>query len=414
MVGRSWIRACICLALILGTALVACDDGQASEAFDGGTDGSSGMMDGGLSDGSMDTSNVDGGVNDGGAGDAAPDSGDLDLNGCSGVSVPDSYFDKAVTLTFDDGPVAATTPAILDILAAHSIKATFFINGERVKDKTARDIVWRIKNEGHILANHSHTHANFKQISPQEVMKEIEETDKILREFDVIPRYFRFPYGAANCQTAMAVAERGYAIVGWNIDSADWCFASKTDGVGYCSPKTFKYVPDAYRSDLEGFTLAQAQASKGGIILFHDIHQNTVDVLNNTIVMLKNEGFHFTNLDDEAVYPLLNGLSQPFIGQPCAEDSDCGFGALDQRGYCQRYGEYGFCSLACEGICPDREGWSETFCAPYEGAGICVVESTVDNMMCQIIPGAIAINTSRYIGTSGASPRMATVCMPSS
>ncbi|MEK9722326.1 MAG: polysaccharide deacetylase family protein [Rhodospirillaceae bacterium] len=66
---------------------------------------------------------------------------------------------NAVTLTFDNGPDAAVTPRVLDILAAHGVLATFFVVGERLAaSAAARAAVERARAAGHWIGNHSFTH----------------------------------------------------------------------------------------------------------------------------------------------------------------------------------------------------------------------------------------------------------------
>jgi peptidoglycan/xylan/chitin deacetylase (PgdA/CDA1 family) len=334
--------------------------------------------------------------------------GKADNASCSGYVVPDAgSFGKRVALTFDDGPNPTTTPQVLDILADHNIAGTFFINGSRVKGSSERAVLQRILDEGHILANHSHNHKNLKNLSLDEVASQVMATDQVMRDAGAEPRYFRFPFGSSSCATAQLVRDRGYIVSGWHVDSGDWCFASSTGGVGHCSPSTFAHVPDSYRDDMVGFTLSQIRSHQGGIVLFHDIHQNTVDNLEPIIVALEGEGYTFTNMDDEQSYPLLHGAVQAFIGDACGADDDCNFAG----GQCLAAG---FCSQSCEGFCPDRPGKAPTFCTSLDGgvSGQCVSKATTLNGYCDAIDGATAQDADRFIGSSTASAKRDTVCIP--
>src|ERR1700752_2678322 len=71
---------------------------------------------------------------------------------------------KSIALTFDDGPDPKWTPAILDILKRHNIKATFFLIGQNAVDNP--DLVRRIFREGHEIGNHSFTHPNMAHVGP--------------------------------------------------------------------------------------------------------------------------------------------------------------------------------------------------------------------------------------------------------
>ena len=102
-----------------------------------------------------------------------------------------------------------------------------------------------------------------------------------------------------------------------------------------------------------------------------------------------------------------------WIGAPCHDaPSTCDFEAGGQEASCLTYEEFGFCSIDCEGVCPDREGEAETFCVAVDGAGQCVVKAGPENADCADIPGTEARFASRHIGSSGASPRSARVCLP--
>lgn len=348
--------------------------------------------------------------------------GKADSSGCSGVVVPDkSGFAKRVALTFDDGPNPETTPQVLDILKQYGVKATFFINGKRVTNDAARAVLARIKNEGHILANHSQGHLNLKTVSSAKMQEEVTKTHEVILAAGVTPRYFRFPFGSATCGAIDFVEGLGYAVTGWHIDSADWCYAASSSG--YCAPSTFRYVPDGFRSDMVGYTMSQVKSKNGGILLFHDIHQNTASHIGEIIQKLVDGGFSFVNLDDTATFPLLNGQTPPpapFIGDPCKSDADCGFSDAGKNGSCHLFtpssggGEQGFCTLACQGFCPDKGGKAPTFCTSLDGgaSGSCVSKSDALNGNCSKIPGTSAASATRFIGSSTASPSTAQACLP--
>ncbi|MCA9517926.1 MAG: polysaccharide deacetylase family protein, partial [Myxococcales bacterium] len=355
---------------------------------------------------------------------AQTDLGKEDSGGCSGVVVPDrSGFGKRVALTFDDGPNAVTTPRVLDVLAEHGVKATFFINGSRVTGPAERAVLARIVAEGHILANHSQSHLDLKNASAAKLASEVGKTDAVLRDAGVTPRFFRFPFGSASCSGMSYVKGLGYTVVGWHIDSADWCFA--TTGGASCPARTFRYVPDAYRSDLLGYVMSQLRAKDGGVILFHDIHASTAAALDGILSALEDAGYAFVQVDDAVYLPRLNGATPPparFVGAACEADHDCNFSSAVSSGICHRFTptdgtpaeEIGFCSLPCEGTCPDRVGASPTFCTTLDGGatGRCVAKSAAVNESCEAIEGTAPAVVARFIGTSSAAAATATACVP--
>ncbi len=209
-------------------------------------------------------------------------------------------------------------------------------------------------------------------------------------------------------------------MTGWHIDSADWCFANTS---GYCAPATFRYVPDGYRRDMHGYVLSQVVAKNGGIVLFHDIHANTANNLDDILSELENEGFTFVGIDDAAVFPKLNGATPApnlWVGDGCTKDADCNFASSTASATCHRFtptggsAEVGFCTLACEGYCPDRTGASPTFCTSLDDGvtGRCVAKANTVNGNCARVPGTIAQLAARFIGTSAAPAATANACMP--
>lgn len=128
---------------------------------------------------------------------------------------------KRVALTFDDAPDPRFTPAILDILANHDVCATFFVVGNRAAKNPA--IVKRIHNEGHIIGNHSYNHAVFSTLSLTNYQKQIWSTDAIIKSMiGYSPHFIRPPYGELLPQQVKWSEQAGFAIVNWDVDSADW------------------------------------------------------------------------------------------------------------------------------------------------------------------------------------------------
>lgn len=399
----NWFRFAIA-ALLVGMPLTGC-----------GTDGSDDdpvVIDG------EDPYDADG-INAWGEAYETLESGKSDSSGCSGVIVPDSSgFGGRVALTFDDGPEPASTNIVLDVLAVHGIKATFFINGKRVNSQEDRDVLARILDEGHILANHSQNHNNMAQISnPASLEAEVDRTHQIIEDAGAQPLYFRFPYGSSNCNTADLVKSFGYRITGWHNDSADWCFASSRGGTGYCDPRTFRHVPDSMRDDMVGLVMQQARAKNGGILLFHDVHMNTANEIDEIISRLTNEGYTFVNIDDVSTFPLLNNDDLgdlPWTGSACEQDPDCE--SMGSGAGCLTHDAGGFCTVLCEGFCDDFPGRAPTFCASIDDgrSGTCLSKPSPANNNCADLPGTSVRNVTRHVGSSSAPASTSEVCFPDS
>lgn len=111
----------------------------------------------------------------------------------------------------------------------------------------------------------------------------------------------------------------------------------------------------------------------------------------------------------------------PWVGRPCQEHIGCLFEDKGQAAFCLQFTttEYlvttprGFCSLPCEGYCPDLAGAAPTFCVSLDGAsGFCAVRAHEKNDFCDKIPGTSPREAERFIGSSSAYPKTAVTCMP--
>lgn len=133
-----------------------------------------------------------------------------------------------VALSFDDGPGPATG-ALLDVLAARGARATFFLLGMNVERAPA--VVERLARDGHVLGNHSFSHARPGMIAAPELVAEIERTDELLRDIcrraGVPPRRpipVRLPYGPSDRDPRLpALASIGRTHTHWTGDFHDWC-----------------------------------------------------------------------------------------------------------------------------------------------------------------------------------------------
>ena len=110
---------------------------------------------------------------------------------------------------------------MLDALKANGVKATFFVLGSMAN--THPDIIRRIVNEGHVIGNHSYSHANLPTLSADKFQNQIVSTESILQGLiGYAPKLIRPPYGAINEEQVRWFADHHYLIVNWNVDSLDW------------------------------------------------------------------------------------------------------------------------------------------------------------------------------------------------
>lgn len=162
------------------------------------------------------------------------------------------------SLTYDDGP-AKTTPEVIKNLKAKKIPATFFMLAQQVKSypATAKEL----KNSGFDLASHSYTHAQLTKVGPAQLEKEIGTSKSVIEnQLGVKVKLFRLPYGAGVSVSSVRakIAEHKMIHVFWTVDTLDW--------------------QDKNPQSVFKRTIKQMNASgkNAGIILFHDIHKQSV------------------------------------------------------------------------------------------------------------------------------------------
>jgi peptidoglycan/xylan/chitin deacetylase (PgdA/CDA1 family) len=140
---------------------------------------------------------------------------------------PSSTGAPELLFTFDDGPNEPTTSKILDILAAHHIHAVFFMNGwhfETGAVEKSKKMIDRVVREGHIVANHTQTHAQLCTVKDDAKRAwEIDHSHEILERLAAMPViWFRTPYGSYCTRVVDLLAERHLAHFHWDIDPQEW------------------------------------------------------------------------------------------------------------------------------------------------------------------------------------------------
>jgi peptidoglycan/xylan/chitin deacetylase (PgdA/CDA1 family) len=173
-----------------------------------------------------------------------------------------------IALTFDDGPHATRTARILAILAASGVKATFFEIGRNAAAHP--EISRQVVAAGHSVGSHTFTHADLPKVTEPHAETEIETGEAAVTLALGLPPghlpFFRFPYGAKTPAELAFVTRRGNSTFFWNMDSEDW------------------RTRDPHKLFLN--VLAQIDRAGHGIILFHDIHEQTVIVLPHVLAEL--------------------------------------------------------------------------------------------------------------------------------
>ena len=197
---------------------------------------------------------------------------------------------KVMVLTFDDGPDPKYTPEILDILAKYKVPATFFILGIQAEQNIP--LVKRIYREGHEIGNHTFTHPNMAEVSPERSRVEMEATRLLIESITGHSTIlFRAPYNADSepetLQELIPVADsrqRNYLTVGESIDPEDWQAG----------------LVKGFNADSIVNRVIKNQGN-GNIILLHDAggpRDATVQALPRIIEYFQKKGYKFTTVAD--------------------------------------------------------------------------------------------------------------------
>jgi len=203
---------------------------------------------------------------------------------------------KEIVLTFDDGPSPHNTRAVLDALAQHCTKAIFFPVGKHALWHP--EVLKEVAAAGHTIGGHTWSHANLaKEMSwPKRVVRNalpeasasgraIEEIEKGFSAIKLAiggapAPFFRFPYLQAPKAAMEYVATRNIAVFSHDLDSFDFKKGSPQDVI--------KSVLDKL-------------ARKGkGIILLHDLHQNTAEAMPQLLSELRDQGFKIVHMRPKA------------------------------------------------------------------------------------------------------------------
>ncbi len=165
---------------------------------------------------------------------------------------------RQLALTYDDGPNPAVTPRLLDLLAQHQVRATFFLIGSFARQQPA--LAREIATAGHLIGNHTLTHPKLAWQSSERIRQELHDGSRLIEDIVGAPvRYFRPPHGSRRPYVMRAAGELGLCTVLWNVTAADW------NPIG----------TDAITRNVERGILRNQGRSRGSNILLHDgSHKN--------------------------------------------------------------------------------------------------------------------------------------------
>lgn len=179
---------------------------------------------------------------------------------------------RRVFLTFDDGPIPAVTPWVLDILDRFGVKATFFMVGDNARRNPA--LVEEVRRRGHAVGNHTMHHLQGSGVTTMRYLRDVEEADALLRT-----SFFRPPHGWLRPRQAKAMV-RKYRLVMYDLVTRD-----------YSRRLTPADVVDNVRR----------LARPGSIIVFHDSLKSwprLETALPQSIEWLLSQGYNFATVAD--------------------------------------------------------------------------------------------------------------------
>ncbi len=182
---------------------------------------------------------------------------------------------KYIALSFDDGPLAKTTPKILNELKKRNVIATFCVVGIQINDYP--NILKNTVANGNEISNHTYNHKVWKQLTSKQVNDEIDKTNILIKQISGYDcKTVRPPYGIYTKQTLEFVK---FPLLLWSVDPEDW----------------------KYRNSETIIKNVVSIAKDGDIIILHDIHQSTADAIGPIIDILTDKGFAFVSVSQMVV-----------------------------------------------------------------------------------------------------------------
>jgi peptidoglycan-N-acetylglucosamine deacetylase len=236
----------------------------------------------------------------------------------AGAVAGESLPARTLALTFDDGPAEITTE-LSAFLRESGVQATFFVNGTHVAGR--EDILDQTKADGHLIANHTQTHAALTQLGSREIVDEVELTDQLLARWTSADKlFFRPPFGDWSEDVFRALSaspmKKYQGPIGWDVGdalttttAADWDCWDEPNGT-----RTVEECGALY--------LQEIRTKTHGIVLMHDgppagESAKTLAMVKQILPALKAEGFRFARVDElGSVRPASAGPSDAGTAAP--------------------------------------------------------------------------------------------------
>lgn len=195
---------------------------------------------------------------------------------------PADTENKKIYLTFDAGYENGFTPAILDALKKHNVKATFFVVGNYIS--TSPDLVKRMVEEGHTVGNHTYHHPDMSKISEQSAFQEeLQSLENLYKETtgQEMTKFYRPPQGKYSEQNLKQASDMGYKTFFWSLAYVDW------------------YV-DKQPTHEQAFEKLTTRIHPGAIVLLHSTSKTNAEILDELLTRWEAEGYTFGTLEELA------------------------------------------------------------------------------------------------------------------
>ncbi|MFZ5551255.1 MAG: polysaccharide deacetylase family protein [Pseudomonadota bacterium] len=181
-----------------------------------------------------------------------------------------------VVLTFDDGPRPESTPIVLQALARQCVLATFFMNGEPLL--RSPELARRVRDEGHTVGMHGFRHDHFAGLAEAEQLSDLRAMQEAhLEVFGSPAPAYRFPFLEETPALLGALSEQRITVMSVDLGVEDW-------------------VPGQSPEVLADRLLQRLKASGGGIVLLHDVQDQTAAALPLMLQALQAGGYRIVQL----------------------------------------------------------------------------------------------------------------------
>ena len=188
--------------------------------------------------------------------------------------------DKVLYLTFDAGYENGCTGKILDVLQKQEVKAAFFLVGNYI-EKNA-DLVRRMGEEGHIVANHTMHHPDMSKLADREAFsKELTDLEALYKKTTGrdMPKFYRPPQGIYSEENLKMAQELGYKTVFWSLAYVDW-------------------NNDSQPTREQAFSKLLPRTHNGAVVLLHSTSSTNAEILEELLTKWKEMGYRFATLEE--------------------------------------------------------------------------------------------------------------------